>query len=98
MSKNLFPGALLSLAEAAKILPGNPHLSTLHRWRVRGIRGIKLATLKIGGRRFVRRDALEEFIAATTAAAGGQPRPVRTRRQREKAISQAEADLAGRKP
>ena len=30
---------LLTLAQAAKILPGRPNLATLWRWRTRGIRG-----------------------------------------------------------
>ncbi len=85
---------LLSLSAAAKLLPGRPHPSTLHRWRLRGIRGVKLQTWLIGGRRFTSHEALERFCAATTAAANGEPTPVRTPRQRERSIRQAEEDLA----
>ena len=42
-----------SFPEAAKRLPSRPHISTWHRWRTRGVHGIKLATVKIGGRRMV---------------------------------------------
>jgi hypothetical protein len=85
---------LLTFAEAVHTLPGRPHLSTLHRWRLRGVRGIRLETCLIGGRRFTSREALERFSAATTAAANGEPPPIRTSRQRERDQRQAEADLA----
>lgn len=85
---------LLSFSQAAKTLPGNPHISTIHRWRLRGIRGQKLETILVGGRRFTSVEALERFIARTTAAANGEQIPVRTPRQREKAIEQADRELA----
>ena len=85
--------ALLSLAAAGRTLPGKPHLSTLHRWRLRGVRGVKLETVLVGGRRFTSHEALERFIERTTAAANGEPSPRRTNRQRQAAISQAEREL-----
>ena len=85
---------LLSFSQAAKVLPGRPHLSTLHRWRLRGIRGVKLETVLIGGRRFTSCEALERFCAAVTAAANGEHTPIRTPRQRERAVRKAEEDLA----
>jgi hypothetical protein len=42
MSVDFSPETLLSLTEAAALLPGRPHVSTLHRWRLRGVRGVKL--------------------------------------------------------
>ena len=57
---------LETLAEAARSLPSRPHPSTLHRWRLRGIRGVKLDTILIGGRRYTSREALQRFFAATT--------------------------------
>lgn len=59
---------LMTLDEAAKLLPGQPHVSTLHRWRGRGIRGVRLTTVRIGGRRYVSRTSLEQFAADVTAA------------------------------
>ena len=84
---------LVSLADASKILPGNPHVSTLHRWRLRGVRGVKLPTVLIGGRRFVDRQSLAEFVAAVTAAAAGKPPPIRTAKQHQRAVAQAEREL-----
>lgn len=84
---------LFSLAQAAKLLPGRPHISTLHRWRLKGVKGVKLDTVVVGGRRFVTREALERFVQATTAAANGFPLPTRTPRQRERDIADAEREF-----
>jgi len=89
---------LLSLPEAASRLPGRPHISTLHRWRQRGVRGVKLETLLLGGRRYTSREALKRFAAATTAA-GSVDRSTEERStdERQQAIVRAERelDLAG---
>ena len=83
----------LTLKQAARILPGRPHVSTSHRWRTRGVHGVKLITKKVGGRRVVDLAALEAFAAATTAAADGSPAPVRTAKRRQRAIEAAEREL-----
>jgi hypothetical protein len=87
------PDELLTFAEAARELPNRPHISTLHRWRLKGVRGVRLSTQLIGGRRYVSRHALVEFCAATIAAgnAGVPQQPIS--RQREAAILRAEEDL-----
>ena len=61
----------LTLAEAARLLPKRPNPATLWRWRTRGVRGVRLKTSLIGGRRYVTRAALQQFIEAVTAAASG---------------------------
>lgn len=93
MSIDIFCERLLSFKEAAKESPGRPHLSTLHRWRLRGIRGIKLETVRLGGKRFTSREALERFATRTTAVANGEPAPLRTPRHRKRSIEQAEREL-----
>ena len=67
---------LLSLAQAARSLPGRPSPSTLWRWRSRGIGGVRLETVMIGGRRYVSREALERFVGELTAAREPQSNPV----------------------
>ena len=86
---------LFSLSAAARILPGRPHVSTLHRWRLRGVQGVKLETIRIGGRRFTSLEALEQFSARVTAAANGESPPAlaRTPGRRQRAIAQAECEL-----
>ncbi len=44
-------------------IPGRrPNLSTLHRWRLHGVRGRRLETLLIGGRRFTSVEAIARFL------------------------------------
>ena len=93
MNANTPSAHFLSLREAADRLPGRPHVSTLHRWRTRGVRGARLITERVGGRRVVAASELARFIAAVTAAAEGEPEPVRTPRQRQRAIEAAEREL-----
>lgn len=85
----------ITLSQAAALLPGRPHLSTLHRWRLGGIRGVRLQTALVGGRRFTTRQWLDEFIAKTTAAADGEPvrsqAPSRLERDAERANRELEA-------
>ena len=58
---------LVSLREAARTLParrnGKPlHISTLCRWAARGVRGVVLETLRIGGTRYTSLEALQRFF------------------------------------
>jgi hypothetical protein len=84
---------LLTLTQAANHLPVRPHASTLWRWYKRGVRGIKLETLVVAGRRYTSLEALERFVASSTAAADGQPHPTRTPLQRQRAIERAEGEM-----
>ena len=95
MSAQLNFDGLMPLSEAARSLPGRPHVSTLHRWRIRGVQGVKLETVRIGGRRFTSLEALERFSASVTAIANGEsPPPLsRTPNQRQRAIACAESEL-----
>ena len=54
----------IPLSAASKLIPGRPAISTLHRWCTRGVRGVKLANIRIGSRRFTTQDAIDEFVAA----------------------------------
>lgn len=48
------------------------NLATLYRWQSRGIAGIKLETVVVGGGRFTTVDALNRFFAASTLAKQGK--------------------------
>lgn len=89
----------ITLTQAARETPGRPHLSTIHRWRLRGVRGVRLRTELVGGRRFTTRRWLREFRAACSAAGDGAagdnaatPTSEPTAR-RQHAIRAAEAEL-----
>jgi len=71
-----------------------PHPSTLHRWRLRGIAGVKLETVRCGGRRLCTIEAVRRFLNGVTAATDGEPVQTRTPRQRQRDIDRAEAELA----
>lgn len=86
---------LKTLPQAANRLPSRPHVSTLHRWRFIGVGGVKLETCLIGGRRYTSEEALERFVAATTAAADGTAASTRTPARRERDIARAEAEMKG---
>lgn len=74
---------IVTFTVAAKSLPSRPHVSTLWRWRQRGICGVKLESVNIGGRTYTSHEALARFIEQVTAARNGhQVVPVRTSRQR----------------
>lgn len=82
--------SLLTLSEAARSLPGGRvHVSTLHRWRLRGVRGIKLETMMRGGVRMTSMAALERFFVAISAAVDGDhSAAVSTTTKRRQAASQ----------
>ena len=55
-----------------KLVPKRPHLSTVHRWRTRGIRGVRLEAILCGGVWFTSREAVRRFFQGTTVAAGSE--------------------------
>jgi Protein of unknown function (DUF1580) len=57
---------VLTLSQAAEVLPslrgGRPvHRSTLYRWISRGVRGIRLETLRLGRTLVTSQEALQRF-------------------------------------
>ena len=84
---------LIPLSKLAVMLPGCPSLCSMHRWRLRGIHGVKLKTYLCGGRRYGTLADAEEFFEQVTAAANGKRKPSRTSRQREAEITPAEKEF-----
>jgi hypothetical protein len=82
----------LTLNDLASQEGVNP--STIWRWSLRGVRGVKLETFSVGSRRFTTAEAFERFVEATTAAATSQSTSTQSSRQREASIAQAERGLA----
>lgn len=69
---NSFP-----VPEVPSMFPGRPAIQTVWRWIREGVPGpngerIKLDSFKVAGRRFVTRDAIDEFIRASNAV----PEPI----------------------
>lgn len=70
------------------------HPTTIHRWRLRGARGVKLETLLAGGTRYTSAEALNRFFARTTAAADGETHVIESDVIDDKAVQDAEEFLA----
>jgi hypothetical protein len=73
---------------------GKPSLTTTWRWHTKGINGVRLEIARIGGRLCTSREAVARFVQGTTAAASGEPIPLRSPAARERAIARAEKELA----
>lgn len=71
----------------------NVNTATVWRWGTKGVRGVKLETIVIGGRRVTTQEAFERFVAATNPEATATP-PAPTPHERRKAIAAAERELA----
>ncbi len=84
----------LSLSQVAQRLDVNT--STVWRWALKGVRGVKLDTFSIGAKRYTTEESVNRFIEGTTRSASGDSIPIqssRTNRQREAAVSDAERFL-----
>ena len=62
LSSLLAGEVLISLTEAASCTPSRPTVRTLWRWASKGVAGVRLQTLKIGGRTYTSRPAIERFL------------------------------------
>jgi len=54
-----------------QITGDRPHIATIHRWHLRGCKGVKLQTAFAGGHRRTTETWIREFFNAVTAAANG---------------------------
>ncbi len=92
---------LIPLRQACSFIPSrvhgkNLHYSTLWRWASRGVRGVKLEVLRIGGGAYVTREGIDRFIAALNTGANAAPaaRKERTAKCRAADIERAERACA----
>lgn len=65
---------LIGLSEVPKLLPKRSngkriHISAIYRWAQKGIRGIRLETLRLGGTTYTSREAIQRFADSQTANA-----------------------------
>ncbi len=91
-SANILDRELITIADAARIVPTRPHIGTIFRWMTRGVRGRVLASWLIGGQRFTSRVAIEDFLAALN---GSEPPSITEERERAIAAAERELDEAG---
>ena len=95
MSIDIHSDSLLTISQAAKSLPTRPNVSTVWRWIQRGVRGVKLDSVVVGGRRLTSKEALQSFVERSTANSSGASLPPScpTSRQREAEIRSAEHEF-----
>jgi hypothetical protein len=96
---NLASEKPISLTEAAKLMPAarngkRCHPSTIFRWAMKGVRGVRLEVLRLGGRLITSREALQRFAEALSADLEQAPRPApRSPAKRRRASERAAAEL-----
>lgn len=84
---------LLPLREVPKRLPPRPnskrlHISAVYRWVQRGVRGVVLETVRVGGTTYTSVEALQRFAEAQSR--GSLPAPAAPQPQaRQRAIASA---------
>ena len=82
---------LITLPEAAALLPGRPSITTLWRWRTKGVRGRVLESVNIGGKVYTSEEALQRFAEYHGGSSVASPQ--RSPKERERAIASAEREL-----
>jgi len=98
MSIDVESESLIPFCDARTAFPGGKRLSlaTLHRWRLTGVRGIKLETVLIGGSRYTSAEAISRFVSAQNADESPSPPKItagQRRRQSEAARESLSADF-----
>jgi len=87
-------GELIPLAKVSALLPTRPHRSTIFRWAAKGVEGVRLQSVSVGGTRCTTQQWLLEFFRAVQKArergvpAPPKSRPVGPSRQAETAARQ----------
>lgn len=81
---------LLTLAQAARRIPSRTgkglHVSTVGRWALKGLRGVKLETIQVGGTKYTSKEAVQRFFDALT-------RLTEKRRDQGERLDKVEAEL-----
>ena len=54
------------LSKASRFFPGNPHENSVRRWAAKGLNGVKLRTMKFGGKRLTCQEWCLEFQHAVS--------------------------------
>jgi Protein of unknown function (DUF1580) len=81
MIESLSDDEVYTFPQVTQIVPFRPNVSTIWRWSSRGVGGIKLTTIRVGGRRYVTRRALDEFLCQLNRANGSNRAPSHARKQ-----------------
>ena len=65
---NLTSETLVKVPDSPQLFPGQPpHISTVWRWISKGVDGVTLESVRVGGLRYTTKEAISRFIAAQNA-------------------------------
>jgi Protein of unknown function (DUF1580) len=72
---------LISLRDVPKLLPARIngkrlHISAVYRWVQRGIRGVRLEVVRVGGTTYTSQKALQRFVQPAAAPAPAAPKNI----------------------
>lgn len=89
---------LISLADAAKLLPGlrpgtRMNAGSVRRLAARGVRGVRLETVMAGGRRCTSADAVQRFITRLTEGADAKSADCASKTRRRPGVMDARKAL-----
>ena len=86
---------LVTLAEGARnVPPSGVAVSTLWRWKTKGVRGVRLEAALIGGRWYTSSEAVDRFLGALAAKAGQEVTTPSESAARKARIARAERRLS----
>jgi len=99
MAIDISTEAVVTLTQASHHLPRRrkgkrPAVSTIYRWAQRGVRGVRLETLQVGGTKCTSIEALQRFCERLTRANGPAPEAPPSPARRRRAAERAERELA----
>ena len=91
---------VMTLGQATKHLPRRrqgkkPHTSTIYRWAMNGVQGVRLEVIRVGGTLCTSLEALQRFCERCTDPSSRQPSSTSKSREREIKEAQRELDAAG---
>lgn len=69
---NLLAEELVPVTRAGQFCPSRPDPSTVCRWALKGARGIKLESIRVGGKVMTSKEAVQRFLAACNARVPSQ--------------------------
>lgn len=102
---DLLTETVIAIREIPRYLPARPngkrvHISACYRWIQRGVRGVKLEALRVGGTMYTSVEALERFgLRLTDGASGTRTSPESSARKRQvNQASQRLRNLLGEMP
>ena len=87
---------IVPLADApAKYPYGRPHRATVYRHSLNGVRGVRLETILIGGRRFTSTEAVHRFVRQLNDRGQSSAKVTSEVRRRQLECIDAELDAKG---